>query len=233
MARPADKPEFSLANPNSPEPYLTHLSDIVPVEAEGGDVWRDCVHIYEEAFPEWEREPERVLVMRVRQGRYKMYAGMIEGHAVGFYILDIEEEGQIYALFSYIAVDPRERGKGYGTELTRHAFEVFSELPRRRWMLIEAEKRQAELYGRLGFLKIDVDYLVPRYDSSGSEAMSLMAVPSDRSARSIESAELRQLVERIYRSGYKLDADDPRLEEQLAVIPVGEIRLMAWPPETP
>jgi hypothetical protein len=57
-------------------------------------------------------------------------------------------------------------------------------------------------------------------------------VPSDRSARSIESAELRQIVERIYRSGYKLDADDPRLEDQLALIPAGEIRLLAWPPET-
>jgi ribosomal protein S18 acetylase RimI-like enzyme len=211
---------------------LTHLSDIVPVEAEGGDVWRDCVRIYEEAFPEWEREPERVLVMRVKQGRYKIYAGMIEGRTVGFYILDIEEEGQVYALFSYIAVDPRERGKGYGTELTRHALKVFSQLRRQRWMLIEAEKRQAALYGRLGFLKIDVAYLVPRYDGSGTEAMSLLAVPSDRSARSIESAELRQIVERIYRSGYKLDADDPRLEDQLALIPAGEIRLLAWPPET-
>ncbi|MGF1620919.1 MAG: GNAT family N-acetyltransferase [Rhodomicrobiaceae bacterium] len=211
---------------------MTHLSDIVPVEADGGAVWNDCIRIYEEAFPEWEREPERVLVMRVKQGRYKIYAGMIQGRAVGFYILDIEDEGQIYALFSYIAVDVRERGKGYGTELTRHAFEIFSGLPGRRWMLIEAEKRQAELYGRLGFLKIDVDYLVPRYDGSGSEAMSLMAVPSDRSALSIESAELRQIVERIYRSGYKLNADDPRLEEQLALIPAGEIRLMAWPPKT-
>jgi GNAT superfamily N-acetyltransferase len=212
---------------------LTHLSDIVPVEAEGGDVWRHCVRIYEEAFPEWEREPERVLVMRVRQGRYRMYAGMIEDRTVGFYILDIEEEGQVYALFSYIAVDPRERGKGYGTELTRHAFKVFSGLRGRRWMLIEAEKRQAELYGRLGFLKFDVDYLVPRYDGSGSEAMSLMAVPFNPSARSISGDELRQIVERIYRSGYKLDADDPRLDEQLDRIPAGEIRLMAWPPENP
>ncbi len=212
---------------------MSHFSDIIPVEAEGGDVWRDCVRIYEEAFPEWEREPERVLVMRIGQGRYKMYAGMIEGRAVGFYILDIEAEGQIYALFSYIAVDVRERGKGYGAELTRHAFEVFSGLRGRRWMLTEAEKRQAELYGRLGFLKIDVDYLVPRYDGSGSEAMSLMAVPFDRSAVSISGAELRQIVERIYRSGYKLDADDPRLEEQLAHIPAGEIRLMAWPPANP
>lgn len=212
---------------------MTHLTDIVPVEADGGAVWSDCIRIYEEAFPEWEREPERVLVKRVRQGRYKMYAGMFEGHAVGFYILDIEEEGQVYALFSYIAVDRRERGKGFGTELTRHAFKLFSESHGRRWMLIEAEQRQAELYGRLGFLKIDMDYLVPHYDSTRSEPMSLLAVPFDRSARSIEGPELRQIVERIYLSGYKLDADDPRLEEQLAFIPTGEVRLMAWPPGTP
>lgn len=211
---------------------MTHLAEIVPVEADGGAVWRDCIRIYEEAFPEWEREPERVLVKRVMQGRYKMYAGMFGGRAVGFYILDIEEEGQVYTLFSYIAVDKRERGKGFGTELTRHAFKVFSQLRARRWMLIEAEERQAELYGRLGFLKIDMDYLVPHYDSARSEPMSLMGVPFDRSALSIEGPELRQIVERIYLSGYKLDANDPRLEEQLAYIPAGEVRLMPWPPQT-
>jgi len=209
---------------------LTNLSEIVPVQPDGGAIWTDCIRIYTDAFPPWEREWDQVLEKRIASDRYQMRAGLKDGQVVGFYILDVEEEGQKYALFSYLAVDERLRGRGYGEELTRHAIRLFSEFGRRDWFLIEAEDRQARFYGRIGFLKLGIDYFVPRYDGSGAEPMSLMAIPLRGPAKSIDGGEMKQIVERIYRSGYKLQADDPRLERQLSLIPA-EVLLIAWPPE--
>ncbi len=208
---------------------MTHLSEIVAVEPDGGPVWAECIRIYYEAFPEWEREWDTLLERRTASGRYVMFAGLKDGLVVGFYVLDVEEPGQNYALFSYLAIDEPERGRGYGEELTRHAMRVFAERGDRGWLLIEAEDRQARFYGRIGFGKLAIDYYVPRYDAVDAVPMHLLAMPRNGPVNSVDGAALKQIIERIYRSGYKLGADDPRLERQLALIP-GEVRLIEWPP---
>jgi ribosomal protein S18 acetylase RimI-like enzyme len=209
---------------------LTQLGEIVPVQPDGGAIWNDCMRLYHEAFPPWERESDRLLERRMAKGRYLMRAGLKNEQAVGFYVLDVEEDGQPYALLSYLAVAEAERGQGYGEQLTRHAIGLFLERGDRDWLLIEAEDRQARFYGRIGFAKLGFDYYVPRYGDAGAVPMHLLAIAKKGRRPSVAGKALKPIIERVYRDSYKLDADDPRLVKQLALIP-DEVRLLDWPPE--
>lgn len=211
---------------------MSHLSEIVPVHPDGGPIWAECMRIYENAFPAWEREWDTLLEKRAQSGRYQVRAGIKDGRVVGFYVLDVEDEGQNYALFSYLAIDETERSKGYGEELTRDAIKLFLERGDRGWLLIEAEERQAQLYGRIGFAKLGIDYHVPRYDGEESVPMNLMATSRDGPIASADGQDIKQIIERIYLSGYKLDPGDLRVARQLALIP-DSVPLLAWPPDSP
>jgi len=211
---------------------LTQLSEIVPVQPDGGAIGNDCMRLYYEAFPPWEREWDSLLERRTAKGRYQMRAGLKNGQVVGFYVLDVEEDGQTYALFSYLAVAEKERGQGYGEALTRHAIGLFLERGDRRWLLIEAEDRQARFYGRIGFAKFGFDYFVPRFGEASAVPMHLMGFSSEGPPATVAGEALKPMIERIYLSGYKLKPGDPRLAKQLALIP-DEVRLLDWPPETP
>ena len=211
---------------------MAQLSEIVPVQPDGGAIWNDCLRLYHEAFPPWERESDRLLERRMAKGRYLMRAGLKNEQTVGFYVLDVEEDGQAYALLSYLAVAEPERGQGYGEQLTRHAIGLFLERGDRGWLLIEAEDRQARFYGRIGFVKFGFDYFVPRYGDAGAVPMHLMAVAKKGPLRSVSGGELKQIIERVYRDSYMLEAGDSRLAKQLALIPE-EVPLLEWPPETP
>jgi hypothetical protein len=59
-----------------------------------------------------------------------------------------------------------------------------------------------------------------------------MAVAEKGPLRSVCGGELKQIIERVYRDSYKLEAGDPRLAKQLTQIPE-EVPLLEWPPETP
>ena len=191
--------------------------------------WQATMEIYYTAFPEWEREPEDVLIKRISSGRYVMYCGQEQDNVVGFYILDINQEPS-YALFSFLAVSESQRGKGLGTILCKDAIRRFHEEYSLNLLLIEAEDRQALFYGKLGFKKIDIDYLVPKYNAPGSVPMHLMAISVDNHAPHLEAKQLRALIEHIFTTGYYLNDQDERLTAQLANIP--ELAaLLVWPPK--
>lgn len=38
--------------------------------------WRSCLDIYRESFPDWERESEDIIIKRVQQARYLLFAGI-------------------------------------------------------------------------------------------------------------------------------------------------------------
>jgi hypothetical protein len=71
---------------------------------------------------------------------------------------------------------------------------------------------------------------VPRYGDAGAVPMHLLAIAKKGRRPSVAGKALKPIIERAYRDSYKLDADDPRLVKQLALIP-DEVRLLDWPPE--
>ena len=191
--------------------------------------WQAAMEIYYAAFPEWEREPEEVLIERISSGRYVMYCGVEQNIVVGFYILDINQAPD-YALFSFLAISETQRGKGLGTTLCKDAIRRFHEEYSLSLLLIEAEDRQAIFYGKLGFKKIDINYLVPKYNAPGSVPMHLMAISADNNASHLEANHLRTLIQHIFTTGYYLNEQDERLTAQLANIPQ-QAALLSWPPK--
>ena len=186
------------------------------------------MRLYMEAFPRWERESEGALRRRLASGRYWMRAGIDRhGDVVGFVTLDIEPPLE-FGLLTYLVVAESMRGQGLGTALTHEAIRLFRQETNCRWLLIEAEDRQAELYGRIGFLKIDIGFDVPRIGDDGVVPMHLMVYPRDDAPSSMTAADLRRIIEWIYKSGYMLREDDPRVVRQLALIE-DNVALIRWP----
>lgn len=202
--------------------------DLFRVQEPADPAWREVLKIYRETFPESEREPEHVLTSRMDEGRYVVYAcALTDGRIVAFHIVDAVLPSQ-YAVFSYLGVTEKYRGKGYGTALCQHAIESFRQNEALRIMYIGADDRQSRFYGHLGFLRLDLDYRVPRPDG-GSEPKHLLAMPMGDHVAALLKSELGKVIMSIFVDGYRLTPGDPRIDEQLARIPE-RTRLQPWPP---
>ncbi|MEO1205084.1 MAG: GNAT family N-acetyltransferase [Pseudomonadota bacterium] len=193
--------------------------------------WADCMRIYHASFPSWEREPPDVIAARMATGRYTIHAAAIDGKVIGFHLLDFEDAFS-YILFAFLAVDEDARGQGFGTQLTRHAIDLFRARTGYNWFLIEAEDQQARFYGRFGFKKLDFQYFSPSYDDETRVPMHLMAIPADERCEAMDLDIAKKLVERLYMSGYSLARTDPRIQAQIDEITVSPV-LIAWPPARP
>ncbi len=174
------------------------------------------MQIYEASFPAWEKEPQDAIRKRLQNGRYRLFA-YIKGHApFGFYIFDLHPKLD-YILFTYLAVDETKRGKGIGTKLCMDAMERFRSKTDYGWMFIEAEDRQARFYAKLGFVHIDIDYSVPRYDNDGVISMHLLCLQKEK--KELTKEFLSKVIVSIYTEGYFLEINDKRIENQLQKLP--------------
>lgn len=203
---------------------------IFRVEGPALPEWADVLRIYHESFPDWEREPDALIEARTRTGRYVVWAGAAQsGAIVGFSILE-RSVSHHYALLAFLAVEGLQRGNGFGAQLCQHALKYFEEQTALKMLYVEAEDRQARFYGRLGFRRLDLEYYVPRFDTKGSVPMRLMAISNDPSVRTLDGKELSTVIQSIFCSGYHLEPNDERIQEQLERIPQ-RIHLEIWPPE--
>lgn len=178
-------------------------------------LWNECMKIYVNSFPDWEREDEASILKRVKSGMYKMIAFAQEAEIKGFYILDLYEKFD-YILLSFLVVKEKSRGQGIGGLLCRHGIEYFLSLKYMKWLLIEAEYRQSLLYERVGFKKLDLDYAIPAYDSQKSIKMNLLAIQKEER---LTQKSLKFIIENIFICGYCLNKDDERIKTQLNKIP--------------
>ncbi|MBA1438641.1 MAG: GNAT family N-acetyltransferase [Epsilonproteobacteria bacterium] len=184
--------------------------------AENMQWWDGAVKIYDDAFPEWEKEDIDHILKNIENGRYKMVAYLSNNKVEGIYILDINHQLD-YALFSFLAVDTALRGQKIGTMLCAHAINYFQNHVSCQWLFIEAEDRQCKFYSKFGFKKLQIKYNVPKFNSSQSIAMHLMCI--DKNKR-IDSESLKNIIEHIFVHGYCLPEDDQRIQKQLERIPV-------------
>lgn len=178
-------------------------------------IWNQIVKIYEAAFPEWEREPLYQIEKRVLEQRYVVYIGLFQEQTVGFYILD-QALGRDFVVFTFLAVTEQSRGQGIGSLLCQHAIKTFYHL-HKTWLIIEAEDKPALFYQKLGFKKIAIDYVIPKYDDANEGiAMHLMAISEQKT---IDNTMLSNIIINMFTEGYLLERNDPRLIQQLAKLP--------------
>ena len=178
------------------------------------ELWDETIKIYENSFPEWERESTQNILKNIQTGTYKMFSYVEEKEVIGFYILDINSSLN-YTLFSFLAIKESKRGLGLGSKLCLNAINYFHSKIQVKYLLIEAEERQAQLYEKLGFSKLELDYRVPEFNSSNSVKMNLMLI---NEAKALDSNSLKKIIEDIFYRGYSLEKNDIRVSEQLARI---------------
>lgn len=198
------------------------------VEGPRDPAWADVVRIYREAFPAADREDERRIGERVVTGRYVVVVARHDGRAVGFHALDLVP-GLETAFFMYLAVAPAWRGRGIGRALCRDVMDRFGALAGYRWLLVEAGERQAAFYGRMGFLRLALEYHAPRFDGPGSVPMHLLALPIAPACTALPGDVVRATIRVGFVDGYDLAETDPRIAAQLARVPE-RVALEAWPP---
>ncbi len=191
--------------------------------------WQAVLKIYRASFPDWEREPETTLRTRTLANRYAVYCAFNEDRIVsGFYILDIHQALR-YAVFCFLAVDQKYRGLGYGRALCRDAISRFNNTYSSiDWLFVEAENKQAIFYGRHGFRKINIPYRIPSFSGSETIPMHLMAISKTDNKYRIEKKHLKKIIQHIFVSGYQLNENDSRTQQQLALIPK-QAQLIRWP----
>ncbi|MEA2072400.1 MAG: GNAT family N-acetyltransferase [Campylobacterota bacterium] len=175
------------------------------------ELWEESIKIYNDSFPEWEREDTANILKNIQNSTYKMFSYIENEEVLGFYILDINTTLN-YALFSFLAVKDSKRGEGIGSKLCLNAIEYFHKELKEEWFLTEAQERQAQLYEKLGFSRLTVDYRVPAFNSQESIKMNLMLIKKSKTL-GIES--LKNIVRDIFSRGYSLEESDVRIKEQL------------------
>jgi predicted GNAT family N-acyltransferase len=191
--------------------------------AENPDLWNATMKIYDDSFPAWEKEDIKSISINIKNGRYKMIAYVYHDEVQGFYILDTNYKLK-YTLFTFLAVKKNLRSKGVGTKLCLNAINYFHKHIQSQWLLIEAEDTQAKFYGKLGFKKILIEYLSPKFTSKESVKMHLMSIEKDKK---LDNLSLINIIRNIFLFGYSLNEKDERIEEQLNRIP-SNIQTVDW-----
>jgi GNAT superfamily N-acetyltransferase len=211
----------------SGDKYLLSFIQTLP---DATEEWEAFCKLYLSEFPEWEREPLETIKARIQEGRYVLVvARKTAGQRIGFYILDQPHDPD-YSILTFMAVAPEFRNQGFGSIICRHAFEHYTERDN-HWLLIEAEQRQSQFYGRLGARCLDFEYSVPHFGDAGSStAMYLMGLVKPVTPDEIDGDFLRIMVEHIFIEGYRVTLSDPCLIKQLKAIPK-RVHTLRWPPE--
>lgn len=200
---------------------------LIELRSPGGLLWDGFVQLYQRTFPAWEREPLARIGARVASGRYRLVVLQSQDDAVvGFHLVDVVPALD-YAVLTFVAVSEEHRAGGLGRRLIEDAVERFRGAAAPSRLFVEAEERPARLYQRCGFRRLALDYGVPHYDrDDGVQPMSLLVAGRAGTVPSVDGGLVRAVVEHLFRDGYQLGADDPRLAAQLARIParVGVLR---------
>ena len=198
------------------------------LERPAGPGWSAFAALYRASFPAHEREPLADIAVRLHEGRYRLTLARLDDRVAGFHLID-RVPALDHAMLCYLAVAPGLRGRGLGRHIARHCFAHYAE-PGIHWLFIEAAERQARFYGRLGALRLDLDYAVPHFTDPGTTPMQLMALCRPRAPDRVGRDFLCRIIEHVFIDGYGLGRGDPRLAAQCARVP-DAVALEPWPPQ--
>jgi GNAT superfamily N-acetyltransferase len=192
--------------------------DLVQLEFAQGNQWQQAMALYRRSSPVWEREPEIDLAQRINNRDYRCMLLLDDDQVVGFSLMDLCAE-QGYLLLSYIVVDEKYRGQGWGRHLVEELRSFFEQHEAYfKWLLLEAETGPTGFYSRLGFYRLNIDYQSPDVDSGQSTPMQLMVI-GHGDEPVISRGKLAKIIRHVFVEGYHLAPSDRRLTAQLARLP--------------
>lgn len=182
------------------------------------EFWDESIKIYTDSFKKHEREESNKILKNINNGKYKMFSYIQENEVIGFYILDINHTLR-YTMCCFLAIKESKRDLGFGSKVCSHAISYFNSSIKSNWLLIEAQERQAKLYIKLGFKRINLDYKVPIFNSNNSIQTNLMII---QKAIKIDKTSLSDIIKDIFCRGYSLNKNDQRVKSQLIKIKLAQ-----------
>jgi GNAT superfamily N-acetyltransferase len=173
--------------------------------------------IYCDAIVAAERKPDEWIAEAVGRADFRVVAGSLDDQVVAMATVFVPGDASDWALFEYLAVDERLRGRGIGAGMVRHVVELFHG----RAVLLEVDSdrdpsplqrertRRLAFYRRLGARHVrGLRYILPLDTDPPPPAMELLIVnPPD----GLQVAQLREWVEVVYERVYGKSRDDRRI----------------------
>jgi len=192
-----------------------------------GKEFSDILAIYEELFPNNERQPNDVFAKRIVSGQTELLIATDETQTLGFAVLWNFTYSN-FALLDYFGVKKGLQNSGIGTRMMQNVLRIAKkwnkdlvlevERPGEGENLEEREKR-LRFYLKNGALILqNVPYRLPSLDNSVPIPMILMTVPLTLTTH-YSGTQIKALIEQIYRAVYNRTCDDKVLQSFIRDIP--------------
>ncbi|HTE23010.1 hypothetical protein [Flavitalea sp.] len=176
-----------------------------------------CMYIYHEAFPTYERQSDEMIMARVNKGSCLLLAGRAGGKIVCMSVLwDFQETD--YMFLDYFAVADNATGYQVGARFLRFIINDF--LEKGRFLVMEVEhpdyginqedrSRRIKFYEKNGGVVLkNVRYFLPPLGGSDTPLeMQLMLLPDP--GRIIEEENIQPLITMIYSKVYLKKYETP------------------------
>jgi GNAT superfamily N-acetyltransferase len=196
-----------------------------------GAPFRQLFAIYAASIAAREQKPEAWVRAMVAAPQYRVWIAEDGGRVLAFSILFVPP-GKGFALLEYMAVQPEQRGRGFGGELFRRTVEQAvtpegAKVP----VLLEVDTdreassdqalrtRRLRFYRRLGCMKIaGLHYVMPLPGIGPAPEMDLMIYRAEP-ATELAFGDLERWLRTVYQDVYHVSSEDPRIAQMLGSLP--------------
>jgi GNAT superfamily N-acetyltransferase len=174
--------------------------------------------IYCEAIVAAERKPDEWIAEAVGRGDFRVVAASCNDQVVAMATAFVPGDASDWALFEYLAVDERFRGRGIGAGIFRHVVDLLVD----RAVLLEVDSdrdpsplqhertRRLAFYRRMGARRVrGLRYILPLDADPPPPGMELLIA---NPPVGLDVAQLREWVSVVYERVYRKSRDDQRIK---------------------
>lgn len=177
--------------------------------------FRHWAALYHSRFPYQELAPISGIADSIRKGE-SLLSGLIDSRSNQWTGFTLAEYYGNSTLLAYLATAPNFEGQGLARILVNDLLDnTLSEEKPYFWL--EANPKLWKFYKKLGFKRLDMEYRIPEFYANGSEKMGLF-VRLHPSIIHVEKKVVESFLSELLLTGYMLKENDPRYQQQMAVI---------------
>ena len=172
----------------------------------------EYLKLYHSLFPEWELEPDDMVISRHVSGEYFSYLTYDTVGLLGFYTINLVPDLG-YALLNFMGIRRDQQGQGLGQCLLEHIKAHYTQGHHQiQFLLIEAEARPMRFYLRNGLRQLETKYRIPSFSDPHTLIDIHLLIHTERNELDhLPADQLHPVIRHILTFGYDLSPTDPRI----------------------